>query len=48
MALLDDRIQTSHTYDEELADMIYKNLYIYYPTMQQTYEKLKKKFQVTK
>jgi len=45
LLMLEDRNQTSHTYDEELADKIYKNLYSYYPVMQQTYDKLKKAYQ---
>jgi nucleotidyltransferase substrate binding protein (TIGR01987 family) len=44
LLMLEDRNQTSHTYDEELADKIYKNLHIYYPIMQQTYDRLKKTF----
>ena len=32
LLMLEDRNQTSHTYDEELADKIYKNLHTYYPT----------------
>lgn len=44
LLMLEDRNQTSHTYDEELADKIYKNLHAYYPIMQQTYDRLKKEF----
>lgn len=44
LLMLEDRNQTSHTYDEELADKIYKNLSLYYPIMQQTYVKLQKRY----
>ena len=41
LQMLYDRNQTSHTYDEELADKIYKNIVsIYYPLMSRTFNSL--------
>lgn len=43
LEMLQDRNQTSHTYDEELADKIYKNIVEkYYPLMQGSFEELTK------
>ena len=40
--MLDDRNETSHTYDEELADAIYGRIKTtYYPLMQTTLEALR-------
>lgn len=44
LLMLADRNQTSHTYDEELADKIYRNLHKYHPIMQLTYNNLRMKF----
>lgn len=41
--MLNDRNQTSHTYDEELADKIYQNIKLYYPIMDKTFGQLKKR-----
>lgn len=40
LAMLKDRNQTSHTYDEELADQVYCRVKIYFPIMKKTFEKL--------
>ncbi len=44
LSMLFDRNQTSHTYDEELADKIYNHIQQYYPVMQKTFEQLKQKY----
>jgi nucleotidyltransferase substrate binding protein (TIGR01987 family) len=41
LAMLRDRNLTSHTYNEELADEIFKNLHIYYPVIKKTFDQLK-------
>lgn len=41
LAMLRDRNLTSHTYNEELADEIFKNLHIYYPIIKKTFDQLK-------
>ena len=45
LSMLEDRNQSAHLYEEELADKIYKNLYIYHPIMQETYDKLHAEFE---
>jgi nucleotidyltransferase substrate binding protein (TIGR01987 family) len=42
--MLNDRNQTSHTYDEDLADQIYKHIVIYTPIFRKTLSNLKEKF----
>lgn len=44
LRILLDRNQTSHTYDESLADRIYVNIKEYYPEMRRTYQQLLAKF----
>ncbi len=44
LAMLKDRNQTSHTYNEELADEIYENIKKHYTVMQQTYDQLSKQY----
>jgi nucleotidyltransferase substrate binding protein (TIGR01987 family) len=44
IAMLRDRNLTSHTYNEELADQIFKNLYTYYPELKKTFEQLKAQY----
>lgn len=40
LSMLEDRNQTSHTYDEALADQIYLRIKGYFPVMQRTYNRL--------
>ncbi len=42
--MLDDRNNTSHTYDEDLARNILKNIKLYLPIFEQTYQTLKAKY----
>ncbi len=42
--MLTDRNQTSHTYDEELADQIFNRLPGHLQVMQETYQKLSKSY----
>ncbi len=42
LAMLDDRNVTSHTYDEELADDVYKRILDYYPFLEQALVRIKK------
>jgi nucleotidyltransferase substrate binding protein (TIGR01987 family) len=42
--MLTDRNKTSHTYDKELADIIYINIKSYFPIMQSSFIDLKSKF----
>ncbi len=42
--MLTDRNKTSHTYDEELADIIYIKIKSYFPIMQSSFIDLKSKF----
>lgn len=44
LAMVNDRNQTSHTYDEDLADEIYQHIKKYFPIMKDTYLKLVKKY----
>lgn len=44
LQMVQDRNQTSHTYDEDLADEIYKNIKKYYPVMKKTFENLATKY----
>lgn len=44
LQMLNDRNQSSHTYDEELADKIYANIKIYFPVLKKTYQKLFKNY----
>lgn len=45
IAMLTDRNQTSHTYDQDLADIIYEHIKNrYYPIMQKTFDQLHKRF----
>ena len=41
-----DRNQTSHSYDEELADKIYTNIKNYFPVLKKTFDELSTKFRV--
>lgn len=40
LSMLNDRNQTSHTYDERLADAIYQRIKMYFPLLLQTYKNL--------
>lgn len=40
LAMLNDRNETSHTYNEEVADKIYAHIKIYYPIMKENFLKL--------
>ena len=42
LLMLQDRNLTSHTYDEQLADQIYKRIQGYVPIFQRTYASLQK------
>lgn len=42
--MLKDQNRTSHTYDEDLAAEIYKNLKRYFPEMKKTYQFLQEHF----
>ena len=44
LAMLDDRNQTSHTYNRELAKEIYQRIKIYYPVMQSIFDHLRNKY----
>lgn len=44
LSMLRDRNLTSHTYNEELADDIFKSIKIYYPVLRQSFDNLKIKF----
>ena len=44
LQMLNDRNQTLHTYDEELANRIYENIKSYSPFMTKTFIQLKQKF----
>lgn len=44
LAMLKDRNQTSHTYEEELANQVYHNIKKYHPFMKQEYVNLQKKY----
>ena len=44
LQMLEDRNNTSHTYDEELADQIYENIKRYCPVMRETYTRLHQQF----
>lgn len=44
LQMLKDRNQTSHTYDEELADRIYENIKTYTPVLHQTFQDLTERF----
>ena len=44
LQMLQDRNQTSHTYDDDLADKIYFNIKNYFPLLKASYEELKLKF----
>lgn len=44
LAMLKDRNQTSHLYDQDLANEIYERIKKYYPVLQTTYDKLFKEF----
>ena len=44
LSMAKDRNLTSHTYNEELADEIYRNIKNYFPVMQQTFSALKKEY----
>ncbi len=44
LSMLQDRNLTSHTYDEALADQIYKRIQNYVPVFQTSYAALKTKF----
>lgn len=40
--MIKDRTQTSHTYDEDLADKIYEHIIDYVPTIRKSFDQLKK------
>ena len=42
--MLSDRNKTSHTYDKELADIIYNDIKSYFPIMKSSFADLKSKF----
>ena len=42
--MLKDRNLTSHTYKQDLAELIYANIRTYYPAMHQLYELLLKRY----
>lgn len=44
LQMLKDRNQTSHTYDEALADKIYAHIKVYFPHLKKTYGQLYEKF----
>lgn len=44
LQMLDDRNNTSHTYDEQIAQRIFHNIKKHYPLMLSTYEKLRGQF----
>jgi nucleotidyltransferase substrate binding protein (TIGR01987 family) len=44
LKMLDDRNNTSHTYEEEVAMQIFRNIKTHYPIMQETFDQLRKKF----
>ncbi|MDM8520163.1 HI0074 family nucleotidyltransferase substrate-binding subunit [Anaerolineales bacterium HSG6] len=44
LQMLHDRNETSHMYDERMADVIYERIKIYYPEMKQTFDSLKNLF----
>ena len=44
LSMLEDRNQTSHTYDEALADEIYKRIKTYVPLFKESYIALQKEF----
>jgi nucleotidyltransferase substrate binding protein (TIGR01987 family) len=46
LQILKDRNQTSHTYDEELADKIYENIKSYFPVLKSTYKELNEKYNI--
>lgn len=43
--MLNDRNQTSHTYDEDLADKIYEHIKLYAPFMRKSYNHLLQKIE---
>ncbi len=45
LQMLRDRNETSYVYDEEKAKQIYDNIVRYFPVMNSTFEKLKKRFE---
>ena len=44
LEMIDDRNLTSHTYHEEIAENIFKNLSLYIKYLERVLEKLKKEF----
>jgi nucleotidyltransferase substrate binding protein (TIGR01987 family) len=44
LSMLNDRNQTSHTYNEEIADEIYLHIKNYFPVMNETFRKLQNQF----
>lgn len=44
LAMLNDRNETSDTYNEEVADKIYMHIKVYYPIMKETFSKLYKNY----
>lgn len=44
LSMLNDRNQTSHTYDEDLADQIYLRIQKYTPIFQKTLQNIKRSF----
>ncbi len=44
LAMLDDRNNTSHTYEEEAANRIFQNIKKHFPVMQKTFDRLQAKF----
>ena len=46
-AMLDDRNNTSHTYEEETANRIFQNIKKHFPIMQNTFNRLQAKFPLT-
>lgn len=44
LAMLNDRNETSHTYNEEVANKIYQHIKIYYPILKENFDKLNQKY----
>ena len=44
LAMLNDRNETSHTYNEDVANKIYEHIRSYYPIMKKTFDVLYQKY----
>ncbi len=47
LQMLKDRNQTSRTYDEKLADEVYRRIKLYFPCLKKTYLRLQENYQGT-